>query len=167
MAPERSETFRQGLVAGMLGYATVVVFFALLNLIGGKSIFYTAALLGSALFYGARDVSAVTVAAGPVLAYNGVHLLVFLAFGIAAAWLAELSEHGPHFWYIAAILLITFAFHVFGLLLGMTESLRAALPAWSVLLSGALGSASMAGYLLWTHPGARQALREDVVQDMS
>lgn len=167
MAHERSETFRQGLVAGMLGYATVVAFFALVNALAGESIFYTAAVLGGALFYGARDVSDVVVAAGPVLSYNGVHLLVFLAFGVLASWLAELSEHGPHFWYISALLLITFAFHVFGLLLGLTESLRSALPAWSVLLSGALGSGAMAGYLLRAHPEARRALREDVVQDMS
>lgn len=167
MKTERLETFRQGLVAGVLGYAAVVAFFGIMNAIEGKSIFYTAALLGSALFYGAKDVSEVAVAAGPVLSYNGVHLLIFLALGVVAAWLAELSEHGPHFWYIAAILFLTFSFHVFGLLLGMTENLRSALPAWSVFCSGALGSAVMGAYLLWTHPGVRHALREDVVQDMS
>ncbi len=88
MKPEKSEVFAQGLVAGFLGYATVVGFFALLNALAGKSVFFTAALLGSALFYGARDLAHVAVAAGPVLSYNGVHLLVFVAFGVAAAWLA-------------------------------------------------------------------------------
>jgi hypothetical protein len=167
MKPQRSEIFLQGLVAGLLGYAAVVVFFAIANAVAGKPVFYTAALLGSALFYGARDLSQVSVAAGPVLSYNGVHLLVFLALGVAAAWLAELAEHGPHFWYIGAVVLLAFALHVLGLVLALSENLRAALPAWSVLVSGALGSVAMAAYLLVVRPGLRRALRQDVVQDMS
>ena len=165
MKPERVEILRQGLMAGMLGYGVVVVFFAVVNVFGGRSVFYTAAVLGGALFYGARDVSQVAVAAGPVLSYNGVHMLVFLAFGIVAAWLAELSEHGPQFWYIAAILMITFAFHLFGLLLGLSESLRGAIPAWSVLASGLLASGAMVTYLLWVHPAVRRALHKSGVEE--
>ena len=167
MKPARSEIFVQGLVAGVLGYAAVVVFFALVNALTGKPVFYTAAVLGSALFYGARDLSQVTVAAGPVLSYNGVHMLVFVALGVIAAWLVELSERGPHFWYLAALVLIGFAFHFFAVLLGLTTSLRAALPVWALLTSGVLGSAAMGAYLLGAHPEARRALRQDVAQDVS
>ena len=164
MKSTRSEIFQQGLVAGMLGYAAVVVFFALVNALGGHSIFYTAALLGSALFYGARDLSQVAVAPGPVLSYNGVHLLAFVALGVIAAWLTELSERGPQFWYVAALVLIGFAFHGFALLLGLTESLRAALPAWTVLVSGVLGSGAMAAYLLRAHPRVRHALHAEMAE---
>ena len=158
MKPERIEILRQGMIAGMLGYAVVAVFFALFNVIEGRSIFHTAAVLGSFLFYGARDVDQVSLAAGPVLSYNGVHLLVFLAFGVVAAWLADLSERGPHFWYLAAILMITFSFHLFGLLLGVSATLGAEIPAWSLIVSGFLGSAAVAAYLLWSHPALRHSL---------
>jgi len=158
MKPERVEILRQGMIAGVLGYAVVAAFFAVLNFQAGHSIFRTASVLGSVLFYGLRDIDLLTVSAGPVLAFNGVHLLVFLAYGIVAAWLADLSERGPHLWYVSAILMITFAFHLFGLLLGVSMTLESVIPAWSLLVSGLLGSAAVAAYLLWSHPALRHSL---------
>jgi hypothetical protein len=158
MKPERVETLRHGMVAGILGYAVVVAFFAAFNALEGRSIFHTAAVLGSFLFYGARTLDQVSLGAGPVLSYNGVHLLVFIAYGVIAAWLADLSERGPHLWYVSAILMITFAFHLFGVLLGVSVTLNAVIPAWSLLVSGLLGSAAVTGYLVWSHPALRHSL---------
>ena len=158
MKSERVEVLRQGMIAGLLGYAVVALFFAVFNLLAGRPALHTAAALGGVLFYGARDMSDASVGIGAALAYNGVHLLVFLGFGLLAAWLAEFAEHGPHFWYLGAVLLIVFAFHLLGLLLGVSTSLREAVPPWTLVVSGLLGCAAMAGYLLWNHAALRHAL---------
>lgn len=54
--------------AGLLGYATVVVLFAAINVVAGRSPFYTPAMFGSVLFYGLEDPSAVEIAPGPTAA---------------------------------------------------------------------------------------------------
>jgi len=70
MKPERVEILRQGMIAGVLGYAVVAAFFAVLNFHDGHSIFRTASVLGSVLFYGLRDIDLLTVSAVPVLAFK-------------------------------------------------------------------------------------------------
>ena len=162
MTSTRVEIFRQGMIAGMLGSAAVVLFFVLVNVIDGRPFFHTAGVLGSALFYGARTVSEVSSAAGPVLAFNGLHMIVCLGFGLLAAWLTRLSERGEPFLYVAMILYVMFAFHMFGALLGMTEPLRASIPVWALFVSGLLCSGVIALYLLRIHPEARHALHAPI-----
>ncbi|HEY3215954.1 MAG TPA: hypothetical protein VGK93_05635 [Candidatus Eisenbacteria bacterium] len=159
MKPERNQVFAQGLAAGLLGYATVAVFFAIVNWFTGRSAFHTAALLGSALFYGLRDPAQLLIGPGPVLAYNGVHLIVFLFLGTVAAWLADLAERGPELWYVGAVVFIFMAFHMYGFFLMLTQPVRAALAPWWMLAAGALGCAAMGGYLLWIHPRIRSEIR--------
>src|SRR5574341_974981 len=57
-----------GLYASVIGYATVVVLVAILDAALGRSPFYTAALFGSAMFYGPVDPATLVVSPGPVLA---------------------------------------------------------------------------------------------------
>ena len=159
MKPERTEVFAQGLVAGLAGYATVAVFFAIVNLIAGRSVFHTAALLGSALFYGLRDPAQLVIAPGPVLSYNGLHLVIFLCLGTIAAWLAYLAEKGPELWYVGAVAFIFMAFHTFGFFLALTQPVRAALAPWLMLAAGGIGCAAMAAYLVWVHPRIRWEMR--------
>ena len=93
---ERSKLILSGgLFSGLIGYGTVVVVVSLLNVVRGESPFHTAAMLGSALFYGLDDPSALTIEAGPVLAFNMVHVLSFLAMGMFASWLISLAEKFP------------------------------------------------------------------------
>jgi hypothetical protein len=54
--------------------------------------------------------------------------------------------------------MITFSFHLFGLLLGVSVTLGAEIPAWSLIVSGFLGSAAVTAYLLWNHPALRHSL---------
>ncbi len=159
MKPERVEAYWQGLVAGLIGYAAVAAFFAIYNLASGRSPFYTAALFGGALFYGLRDAAQVAVWPGPVLAYNGVHLVVFLVLGMIASWLAYLADRGPQFWYIGAILFSFVVFHMYGGALLLTSTIRAVIPTWSVFVATMLAGSAMLGYLLWVHPHFRDELR--------
>jgi hypothetical protein len=149
-----------GLVSGLIGYATVVVLVGALNLVMGRSLFHTAALFGSVMFYGLEDPAALRIEAGPVLAYNMVHVLTFLAVGIFASWLVSLAERFPAAQYFILVVLVFIAFHVFaGLLLFAAPLLGGG--AWLIVgVSGVVAAALMGWYLLRTHPLLRQELRD-------
>ena len=158
MKPERTQVFAQGLTAGLLGYVAVALFFAVVNLIAGRSVFHTAALLGSALFYGLRDPAQLLIGPGPVLSYNGLHLIIFLFLGTIAAWLAYMAERGPELWYVGAVIFIFMAFHMYGFFLMLTEPVRAALAPGLMLAGGVIGCVAMGAYLLWVHPRIRSEI---------
>jgi hypothetical protein len=160
MRAQTRDVLAGGLYAGFIGYGTVVVLIAALNLLAGRSPFYTAALFGSALFYGLEDPAALVVAAGPVLAYNGAHMCAFLALGLGASWLVALAERHPTAQYFILFVLIFFAFHVFGALGLFAEPLLGAVGWWQVGL-GTLASGLTMGWYLWrAHPLLRRELRE-------
>jgi hypothetical protein len=155
-----------GLVAGLIGYGTVIVVMALLNVILGRSPFYTAALFGSALFYDLGDPAALIVAPGPVLSYNMVHLVAFLALGTGASWLVTLSERNPTAQYFVLVVLIFVAFHVYGALLLFAQPLLGA-AAWWEIGAGSLAAAVAMGVYLWlAHPFLRRELREIPMGDV-
>ena len=95
----------QGLVAGMLAYAMVVLLFLLLTLISGRPLLLTAAELGSVLTGGPAAEGGRALPA-PVLAYNGVHLLFMLALGMAGAWLFHEWSIHPQAWYAVLLALV-------------------------------------------------------------
>lgn len=149
----------QGLVAGFIGFITVAVVFAVVNLAAGRSPFYTSALLGSALFSGATDPAQVAVTPATVLPYNGLHLVVFLAFGIAAAALAAVADRGQQLWYVALFFFIFLSFHLEAAVQVFASPMRPMLSDAAIWGAGVAGSAAMVAYLLWQHPKirARQA----------
>jgi hypothetical protein len=148
----------EGLIAGLIGYATVAVLVGVIDVAQGRSFFFTAAMLGESLFYGLTDPAKVVVWPGAVFAYNGMHLLGFLFIGMCAAWLAYMAEKGPELWYVGVIALFLVVLHAYGAVLLMTEGLRSALPDWMVLVPTVAGIAAMLVYLLIARPGLRKEL---------
>jgi len=158
MKKEWTHIVTQGFVAGLIGYAVVAVLVALFDVLGGRRLFHTPALIGSAMFYGLEDPSVLRIWPGPVLAFNGVHLMVFQFLGFVAAWLAYLSQRGPQFWYIGAVLFILVLFHLFAFVLFLSEGVRVALTPWQLFASGALATVAMAAYLVAARPELRVEL---------
>ena len=158
MTAERSATLLQGVLAGLIGYATLALLVGIIDIALGHSFFFTAALLGEHLFYGLSDPARVVVWPGAVFAYNGLHLLAFLIIGTVAAWLALMSEKGPELWYLAAILFLFVFLHAFGAILFLTEDIRAAIPAWVIVLPTIASAIAMGGYLLTVRPAFRHDL---------
>jgi hypothetical protein len=150
-----------GMVAGLIGYATVVVFYLVADPVSGRPVFHTPALLGSALFFGLREPTALKIGPGPVLAYNGVHVLVFLLLGLLAAWFARLSERLPGGWVLALNLTVFVLFHVFGAFVVLTEPIRAAIPMGKAAGATVLAVGAMTAYVLWAHPRLRRELAAD------
>lgn len=161
MRPHRAEVLWEGFVAGLLGYATVAVFFGVFNLVEGRSFFFTAALLGEALIGPVVPAGELRVSVGPVLAYNGIHLLAFLAIGTVAAWLVIFAEEHPGAWYLVFFLFLAgFLFSVVLVLL-YAAPVADAMPWGSVLGANAAAGLAMGGYLTRAHPRVwRQARGE-------
>lgn len=161
-APSRREVLTEvvweGLIAGLIGYATVALLVGLMDVALGRSFFFTAAMLGEAMFYGLTDPSQVVVWPGAVFAYNGVHLLGFLFLGMCAVWLAYMAERGLELWYAGVVLFLLVVLHAYGAVLFMTEGLRSAMPDWMVLLPTVVAVAAMVLYLILARPGLRKEL---------
>lgn len=151
-----TRVWADGLIAGAIGYAVAVIFFVVLDLITGRSWLFTATLLGEGLFYGLEDPVQLVPAYGPAIAFNGVHLIGYLAMGVIAAWLAARAEQGAQFWYVATVLFVFGLFHVIAAMVWLTEPLRAALSVWKVIAATFLAVTAMVAYLVHAHPRLRE-----------
>ncbi len=149
---------REGLVAGLIGYAIVALFFLAMNVVQGRPPFETAEFIGRALFYGGAGAET-TGQAGPILAYNGVHLLLFIAFGVFTAWLVAKSEQGPQLWYLALTVHVFVLAHMLGGLLVFVDLLGGSVTPVTVVVSGILASVAMVYYLWRAHPRLRAEVR--------
>jgi hypothetical protein len=148
-------TIIQGVVAGAIGFLVVALVFAVANVSTGRSPLYTAALLGATLFHGATDPAQVAVTPANVLAYTGLHLSVFLAFGVLTSALAVLADRGWQLWFVALFFLIFMSFHLEGAVQLLAAPMRPMLSEFAIWGAGIAASAAMALYLLWVHPRIR------------
>jgi hypothetical protein len=159
MRKETEIILQGGLFAGLIGYFTIVVFFAVVNLVGGHSPFYTAALLGSALFFGLQDPTQLQVTPAAVLTFNMVHAIVMLLVGFLTSWLIGKSEKYPVSQYAVLVVLIFVGFHLFGAVYFFASPLMGS-GAWlPIALASVAAALTMGGYLLWLHPLLRQQLQ--------
>jgi hypothetical protein len=156
VALDAGGAWKRGMVAGAVGYAVVVVTFAGLNILGGQDLFLTPALLGQALL---GESATAAVHPATVLVYNGLHLIVFLALGLAGAWLLFESELHPVIWYPALVLYLVAFFHLVGFVLVLSAPAGQWIPAWAVVGASAAAGLSMVGYLLAARPEALAAAR--------
>ena len=151
----------EGLVAGLVGYGTVVAIFGVVNLAAGEAFSHTAALLGSALFFGARGASEVVGGPAPVIAYNGVHILVSLAIGLGAAWLIFQTERNRPLWFVVFfVFLAGFVYSV--AVMGVFAAEIVPLLSWPLILLANIGAGvTVGGYLWWRHSRLLVELSEE------
>ena len=158
MKPERARVLSEGLAAGLLGYLVIALFFGSLHLFTGQSLFHTAAALGEGLV--SHDASIVGgVAAGSVIAFNGVHMMSFVLFGVIAAWLVSRAERNPGFFIVMLFLGLAGFFYSLSGFLGFSID-RPLAPSWiTVALANLIAGLFMAGYLFRAHPGLWAVIR--------
>jgi hypothetical protein len=159
MRKETETILQGGLFAGLIGYFTIVLFMAVVNMLGGESPFQTVALLGSALFFGLRDASQLEITPAAVLTFNMVHALVMLAAGFVMSWLIAKSEKYPVTHYAVLVALVFVGFHLFGAAYFFASPLMGPASWLPIGLAGVAAAVTMGGYLLWLHPALRDQLK--------
>lgn len=149
-APVRgADVLRDGLFAGLIGAFTVIaVFFA--HDAASESVLWTPTVLGTLLFQGPEAALHVRQPVLSVaLAYNGIHVLMWLAAGVGASWIAHLVEAHPRLWYVAGLAVIFVAL----VFLGLDRAAEGVeLPRLHLWIGGLLGAAAMGAFLVWRHP---------------
>jgi hypothetical protein len=147
---------REGILAGIVGGATIALWFLILDTLAGR-LLYTPSLLGQALFRGDILPTAagdIPVSLGMVIAFSWVHWLVFAAIGTIASWLLAFAEREPSLGLrvLCVFLLIVFEFGFLGAAMFFSEVLLHRLAWEAVLIGNVLAAVAMGAYLWWRHP---------------
>lgn len=152
-----ARTLRDGISVGLIGYATVAVFYSLFDVLAARDSFHTVNVLGRAVFRGLRDPAILqfplSLDTSAILLYNALHLGLALAIGLIVAALVAIGDGAPERRrtvrvIIAGGFVVTIA--VVGVL---TTPLRPVLPWWSIIVANALATFLGAVYLLHRRPG--------------
>ena len=153
---EISSVYLEGVVAGLIGAATIAVWFFIIDLYNGRP-FYTPSVLGAALSLsgGVSDPTTVPISMEFVVFYSWVHVLVFCVIGGFAAKLLSLAERDLHFGFGILLLFIIFEFGFVGAGMLFAEPILQALAWPAVLLGNLLAAGAMAVYFWRHHPKLR------------
>jgi hypothetical protein len=149
-----SSLYEEGIVAGLLGAATIAVWFLILDTIQGRPL-YTPTVLGTALFRSGVGLTApenLVASFELVIWFTWVHVLVFVVLGSAAAWLLGLAERDPNFGFGILLFLVVFMFGFIGVSLVFAEEVLHALAWPAILIGNLLAAGAMAWYFWRRHP---------------
>lgn len=165
MSENMRRILKEGVIGGAVAYLAVVLVFAVYNVLMWRSPFHTAAAMGSLLLHGSEASVQFAVEAGPVLAYNGVHLVGSLLVGVAAAALVFETEMHRSLWYftlmvlVAAVMYSITVFGVFGVEIGGVLD-------WpSVVLGTMVWIGAMTAYFWGVHRGLMGRIRNDLEEE--
>ena len=156
--PESRTTalYQEGLVAGLVGAATIAVWFLILDSLSGRPL-YTPTVLGSALFRrgAATPLSEVLPDLEMVLMFTWVHGLVFVVIGGIVARLLALAERNSSLGFGILMLFVFFECGFVVAAMFFAEPILHALAWPAVLVANMLATAAMGGYFWVRHPTLR------------
>jgi hypothetical protein len=149
---------REGFIAGLIGAAAVALWFLAVDVIAGRP-FFTPAMLGSAVFWGARDPAQVVIEYSRIIGYTMIHVSAFIVVGTIAAGLAAEVEVAPPTLYLVVVFFAIFEFGFYVTLAVLAQPLLGSLAWWNVAIGNAIAASGM-GYYLWRiHPKVAQTLK--------
>jgi hypothetical protein len=151
---EISNVYREGIVAGLLGAATIALWFFILDVFSGRP-FYTPSLLGSALFRRATALDprqTLTVSFEMVLVYTWVHGMVFCVIGGLASKLLQLAERNLNLGFGILLLFVVFEFGFVGVAFIFAEPVLHVLTWPAILVGNLMAAAVMAAYFWRRRP---------------
>jgi len=157
MAPAQRSILREGVVAGLIGAATVAVWFLLFDIGRGRP-FLTPGLLGAAAFQGVTSPIGLEPTVANVLGYSLIHGLAFVAFGVVAASLMAVSEREPALFLAFIILFASFEVFIFAVVGALGKSMLGALVWWAILVGNLLASVAMLWYFFRAHRALSRTL---------
>jgi hypothetical protein len=154
---DTARLYQEGIIAGVIGAATVALWFLVVDIANGRPLF-TPTVLGTALFgRGAGLAMVETLAPSPemVLMFTWVHGLAFAAIGGVASHLLGMAERNPSVGFGVLLLFVVFeaGFTVTAMLLAAPVLQALTWPA--ILVANLLAAAAMAVYFRFRHPAMR------------
>jgi len=154
---ESSRLYQEGIVAGIIGAATIAIWFLILDAINGRPL-YTPTVLGTALFRrgeGLTSPETLPVSLGTTLMYTWVHGLIFCVIGGIASRLLALAEQNLNLGFGILLFFVVFEFGFVGAAFLFAQPVLHALAWPAVLFGNLLAAAAMAGYFWRRHPNLR------------
>lgn len=153
-AEEVSKLYQEGVVAGVIGAATIALWFLIVDAMNGRPL-YTPTVLGTALFKGGvglASAESLAVNVEMVLMFTWMHGLVFIILGGIASRLLGVAEHNPNLGFGILLLFVVFEFGFVTVNMLLAESVLQALTWQAILIGNLLAAAAMAGYFWRRHP---------------
>ncbi len=151
---QKSKVYEEGMVGGLIGAATIAVWFFLLDLYQGRPLF-TPSVLGAAFFRGGLDAASaqgLPVSFEMVIWFTWVHGLVFIAIGVIGAWLIRLAERDPNYGFGIILLFVVFEFGFIGVSMTVADAVVHALTIPAILIGNLLAAGAMGAYFWRRHP---------------
>jgi hypothetical protein len=151
---EISNVYREGIAAGLLGAATVALWFFILDIFSGRP-FYTPTVLGTALFrhgIGLDQPQTLPVSLEMVLLYTWVHGMAFCVIGGLAAKLLALAEGNLNVGFGILLFFVIFEFGFVATAFIFAEPILQLLAWPTVLVGNLLAAVGMATYFWRRHP---------------
>lgn len=166
----RKAIIREGVLAGVIGATSVVLWFLLIDLTAGQPL-RTPALLGRAAFgvsgelgrayfdlFGDPQVGASDLPF--VIGYTGFHYFAFILAGLLVSVIVQWAEEEPTVLAGALILFVVFEVAFHGLLTAFRAFPVLGVLAWQNVAIGNLVAAVAMGAYMWrTHPALGDELR--------
>jgi hypothetical protein len=149
--------FAEGTVAGIIGAATIALWFLVVDTVRGHPL-YTPSLLGTALFRGHDALAspeAHAISPLMVVLFTLAHGLVFVAIGQIAARLVRLAEKNANYGFGVILFLVFFLSGFFFVSMVFEAELLRVLTWPAVLAGNLLAVTAMGIYLARRHPGFR------------
>ncbi len=139
--------YRDGIIAGLLGAASVAIWFLVLDVLGGKPLL-TPTLLGMALFRRRADADllhTIPVSLDLVVMFTLADILVFVVIGVVTALL--LTVAGQHPGFVFGLLLLFVLESGFNAAAAVFAEPVLRMLSWpSVFVANLLAAAAMSGY---------------------
>jgi len=142
--PEISQVYVEGIIAGLIGAATIAIWFLILDVLNGRPL-HTPTVLGTALFRQSAGLDApgdLKVSLEMVLMYTWVHALIFCMIGGGASKLIALAERDSNLGFGILLFFVFFEFAFIVVALVFAEPVLHSL-AWPAILVGNLLAAAM------------------------
>ena len=152
-----SRVFQDGVMAGVIGAATVAIWFLVVDTINGRPL-YTPTVLGTALFRhgeGLAGPARLPISLDMVLMFTWVHGLAFAMAGGAVSWLLSVAERRPTVGFGILMLFVVFEFGFIAAAWVFAEPVLHTLAWPAVLVANLLAAATMGGYFRLRHPHLR------------
>src|SRR4030095_13159548 len=152
---EISNVYREGIVAGLLGAATIALWFLILDVFSGRP-FYTPSLLGSALFHrgiAIHQAAPLSLSFEMVLLYTWGHAMVFCVIGGLASKLLALAERNLDLGFGILLLFVVFEFVFVGAAFIISGPVLQPLIWPAILIGNLMAAAVMASYFWRRRPG--------------